>query len=434
MNRGVKLLILLAVVLVVVGGTFLVIELTREEPIPLPNVSGESIKEVDLTQMTGIQWTWGEEVYDFNFDGKAWSCNIQPDYVPVADRMLTILENLKDIRAEESFDAPQDLSPYGLDEPSLTVKVGDLEMQFGDRSIHNDYYYMSMGDGKVYMLDMKYYTCFAKTREEMVQLGAIPDMSALTKLELTNAAGTVAVEYLPQSGRTYSDHYAWFEVGSDGLVNQDVPLGLQAYLQELAWLKCLDSNPQNLADYGLENPHSTCTAYWDGGSYTFYVGNETDQGYFAKPEGENRVYLLDVTTAQVLEVLSADMLACTDVLKMDWSTVTAVDVELDGQNVTINHIDGSWSISSKDVAAKAAMDTLNVMVAAPAADLSTEGCVTELKLTIHRNTDAFNPVTLTFYRLDGTNCVMQLDDYAPMLVPRADLVALKEAFNTVILG
>jgi organic radical activating enzyme len=58
----------------------------------------------------------------------------------------------------------------------------------------------------------------------------------------------------------------------------------------------------------------------------------------------------------------------------------------------------------------------------------------ELKLVFNRNTESYNPVVLTFYRLDGTNCVVRLDDNAPMLVLREDVVALKEAFNTMILG
>jgi hypothetical protein len=200
------------------------------------------------------------------------------------------------------------------------------------------------------------------------------------------------------------------------------------------WLKCLDVNPQNMADYGLDAPAVTCTIQLSDGSYTFYVGGKSDQGYYAAVEGENRVYLLDKTTAQVLEALSADLLACTDVLKMDWTTVTTVQVELDGQNVTIANNDGTWSISSRDVAAKSVLDTINAMAATSGENLSVEGLATELKLTIHRNTESFNPVVLTFYRYDGKNCIMQLDNHAPMLVLREDVVALKEAFNTLILG
>lgn len=434
MNRGKKLLILLAVLAVVIAATILIVKLNEPEIIPLSTVSGESVLQIDVANMKRLQWTYGEAEYDFNFSAEGWTCNIQPDYVPDAERMARILVNLKDIRAERIINEPQPLSVYGLENPSCVVTVDGVKISFGDESSLNSTVYMSLGDGKVYMVENSYYFAFTFTREELVQINAVPDMPGLNRITVENKSGTFTLEKLEQSGKTYSDHYAWFEAGSEEMISQDVVAGIVAYLEDMDWLSCLNANPQNLADYGLDAPIVTCTAQWDGGSYTFYVGGEADQGYYAAVEGENRVYQLDVTTAQVLDAISADMLECTDVLKMDWNTVTSVDVELDGQAVTITNNDGTWSISSKDVDAMTVLEAINEMPATPGEDLSAEGLVTELKLTIHRNTETFNPVVLTFYRHDGTNCIMQLDGNAPMLVLREDVVLLKEAFNALILG
>ena len=433
MNRGVKLLILLAVLVAGIVTAVIVVKVNQPEKLPLSTVSGDTVLQIDVANMKNLKWTFGEEKFDFNFSPEGWKCNIQPDYVPDAERMARILLKLKDIRADRIIEDPQPLDTYGLGNPRVVVNVDGVEIAFGDESPLNSTVYMSLGDGKVYMVENSYYFSFAFTREEMVQLGKLPDMTQLTHITLENQNGVFTLEKSAQS-KTYSDHYVWFKQGSDAMVSQDVVLGILAYLEDLDWLKCLDSNPENLADYGLDAPSVRCTVQWDGGNYTFYVGSKADQGYNASVEGESRVYLLDVTTAQVLEALSEDMLACTDVLKMDWSTVTSVDVELDGQQITINQLDGTWSIGSKDVAAKTVMDTINAMVATPTADVSAEGRTKELKLTIHRNTETYNPVVLTFYRHDGTNCVMQLDENAPALVLREDVVALKEAFNTMILG
>lgn len=434
MNRGVKLLILLAVLVAVIVAAIVIVKLNEPEKIPISTVSGDSVLQIDVANMKNLQWTFGEEKYDFNFSAEGWTCNIQPDYVPDAERMARILLNLKDIRAERIINEPQDMSVYGLDAPSVVVNVDGVQIAFGDPSSLNSTYYMSLGDGKVYMVENSYYFSFAFTREEMVQISEIPAVTNLTSITVENESGAFTLEKSENSGKTYSDHYVWFKQGSDEMISQDVVNGILAYLEDMDWLQCMDSNPLSLADYGLDAPIVTCTTRWDGGSYTFYVGNEADQGYYAAVEGENRVYLLDVTTAQVLDAISADMLQCTDVLKMDWTTVTSVDVELDGQTVTINQFEGTWSISSTDVDAKTVLEALGVMPATPAADLSAEGLTTELKLTIHRNTENFNPVVLTFYRYNGTNCIMQLDDNAPVLVLREDVVLLKEAFNTLILG
>ncbi len=434
MNRGIKLLILLAVLVAVIVATIIIVKVNEPERIPISTVSGESVLQIDVANMKRLQWTFGEEEYDFNFSPEGWTCNIQPDYVPDAERMARILVKLKDIRADRIINEPQPLSVYGLDAPKCVVTVDGVKIAFGNESALNTTVYMSLGDGKVYMVENSYYFSFAFTREEMVQINKVPDMTALNRITVENGNGAFTLEKTEQSGKTYSDHYMWFTEGSNAMISQNVVAGILAYLEDMDWLKCMDSNPQNLTDYGLDAPSVTCTVQWEGGSYTFYVGSKADQGYYAAVEGENRVYLLDMTTAQVLGALSPDMLSCTDVLKMDWTTVTSVDVELDGQNVTISNNDGTWSISSRDVAAKTVLEALGTMSATPGDALSTDGLTIELKLTIHRNTETFNPVVLTFYRYDGTNCIMGLDDNAPMLVLREDVVLLKEAFNTLILG
>ena len=434
MNRGIKLLILLGVLAAVIVATLIIVKVTEPEKIPLSTVSGDTILQFDLAELDRIQWTYGEEEFDFNLSSEGWSCNIQPDYVPDTERMTRILTYLKDIRAERVIEDPGAPETYGLDNPSVVLKVGDYVLNFGKASVINNTYYMSMGDGKVYLVENSFYFALTFTREGMAQISDIPAMTDLSTITIENSYGTFTLEQLAGTEKTYSDHYAWFLQGSDQLISQDVVTGVLAYLQDMDWLGCEDANPQNLADYGMETPTVTCTVTWADGSYTFMVGSEFDQGYYAKPADENRIYKLDTTTAQVLGAVSRDMLTCTDVLKMDWDTVTSVEVHMDGTVVTINNCVDEWSISSKAVDAPTVLDAINMMVAEPGTDLKTEGLITELKLVFNRNTESYNPMVLTFYRHDATNCIVQLDDGAPMLVLREDVVLLKEAFNTLILS
>ena len=207
------------------------------------------------------------------------------------------------------------------------------------------------------------------------------------------------------------------------------------YLQDLAWLQCLDAKATDLSAYGLNDPAVKCTAVSKDGSFTLLIGSEHTQGYHACVEGSELVYLVDTTTAQVFDAVSTDMLQCTDVLKLDWTTVNSVELTLDGQQVTVTAGEnGIWTIGEKEADAQTVFDAINLMVAEQGQDLSVEGLNAELKLVIHRNTESFKVLTLTFYRYDGTNCIMQFNDNTPMLVLRDDLIALKEAFNTLILG
>ena len=439
LSRGAKLLILLGVLAIVLTAALIFIPKAKDKATPpIARVSGESIKQIDTAKMSAISWIWGEERYDFTVKDGVFTCNLQNDYVTDRERLDTILEYLRDIRAEKIIDEPMVLSTYGLDQPALTVTVDGYTMNFGDQSLIDGTYYMSCGDGKVYMLDQKYFNCFAKTREEMVALGTVPDLSAATKITVQNAEGTMVLVKDPDSGKAYSGYYQWSVEGSDVLIYQDYVQQLMVdELAALQWSACVDANPGSLTDYGLDAPVATCTVEWDGGSFTFSIGSTHDQGYHAAAEGDSRVYLLKNSLSgylvDVLTMVNVELLTAVDVLKMDWGTVTSLDLLLDGETYTFTHADGTWKKDDETLELQNVLDELDDMYTDGTGTIPEEPVI-ELQLVMHRNTESFNPVTLTFYRLDGTNCVMQLDDMDPMLLTRSSVASLKEAFTTLLLG
>ncbi len=435
MNRGKKLLILVAVLAVAIAAVLLVSKLAGPETTPMSEESGETILQVQASSITNLKWTWEAERFDFDYTGAAWTCNIQQGYVPDTAKMAKILVELSDIRAQKVINEPKDLALYGLEQPSCTVTVGDKVLKLGIYSSLSDTYYFSMGDGKVYMVKSSLYNSFAHTRNELVQFEAIPDMTNLTGITVENKNGVTTLENLGENDLTYSSHYTWFIKDDPAMISQEVVEGLLMYLQDLAWLQCLDSGATDLSAYGLDAPMVRCTATSADGSFTFLIGSEHTQGYYACVEGSQLVYLIDATAAQVFDAVSADMLKCTDVLKMDWATVTSVDLIMDGQTVVLTAgADGVWTIDGEATDGANVLEAINLMVTEKEEAVPVEGLTEELKLVMHRNTERFSTVTLTFYRHDGTNCIMQLNDNAPVLILRDDVIALKEAFNTLILG
>lgn len=435
MKRGVKLLILAGVLIVACLAVWLVTELTKPELLPMSTKSGENILKVDPATVTNIKWTYGTEAFDFDYNGTVWTCKVQPGYVPDTAKMAKILVELSDVRAQKIIGNPEDLAVYGLKEPSCVVTVGQNVLTFGNASSFDNTYYMSLGDGKVYMVENTLYNCFAHTRNELVQLQAIPDMTGVTALSFENKNGVTALEKLPENGYTYSNHYMWFVKGEKTMISQEVVEGILMYLQDMEWLRCEDAQAADLSVYGLDKPMVKCTATTPEGDFTFMIGGANEQGYYAGVEGSKQVCLLDTTTCQVFDAVNPGMLACTDVLKMDWTTVTAVAVTLDGQTTVLTAGEnGTWTINGEACEGATVLEAINLMVAEAGEDLSVDGLTSELKLVFTRNTESFAKVELTFYRHDGTNCIMQLDDQTPMLVLRDDVIALKEAFNTLILG
>ena len=58
----------------------------------------------------------------------------------------------------------------------------------------------------------------------------------------------------------------------------------------------------------------------------------------------------------------------------------------------------------------------------------------ELTLTVHLNREGTDSVTITLYRLDGTQCLAQVDGQSLCYFPRTQAVALIEALNEILLG
>lgn len=435
MKRGTKLLILAAVLAVACLAVWIVTEVTAPEPLPMSTKSGETIMTVDAASVTNINWTFGAEKFDFDYDGSSWTCKVQEGYKPDTAKMAKILVELSDIRADKIIETPEDLNVYGLNDPTCVVTVGQLVLTFGNGSSFNDTYYMSMGDGKVYMVSDTLYNCFAYTRNELVQMETIPDMTDVTAVTVENKNGTTALEKVADNDYTYSGNYVWFIKDDRSPISQDVVAGILMYLEDMEWLECSDAQAADLAAYGLDAPLVKCTTTGADSSFTFLIGSKNDKGYYACIEGSKQVYTVDSTTAEIFDAINPGMVACTDVLKMDWTTVTSVEVTMEGQTTVLTAGEnGTWTLDGETTDAATVLEAINLMVAEAGEDLAVEGLTTELKLVFNRNTESFKQVSLTFYRHDGTNCIMQLDGNAPMLVLRDDVVALKEAFNTLFLG
>lgn len=434
MKRGVKLLILVGILVAAVAAVLIVKEKTKPEPLPYASDSGITIVAVDVTKLDRVAWTCGTEEFDFNYDGTSWTCNIQENYVPKTEIMARVLVELSDIRAKKVIEQPGSPEVYGLDQPVCTVNAGGYTIKFGDQSPVDYTYYVSIGDGKVYTVDISSYNAFNYTRKELVEFDAIPDMTKVTAVKAENASGVTELELMENSGRTYSDFYKWFIKDDSKMISQEVMDGILLYLQDLEWIECVDLEATDLAFYGLDQPATVLTVTADAQTLTVLIGKEAQDGTYAMVSGSSKVYLMDTTSAQVFGSINAQMLTCLDVLKVDWETVTSVELTMDGETTVFTAADDGWKTKDKSVDAQTVFDAINMMVADTGENLSASGKTVELKLVLHRNTDTFNKMTLTFYRHDGTNCIMQLDGNPLMLILRDDVVALKEAFNTIILG
>lgn len=101
-----------------------------------------------------------------------------------------------------------DLAQYGLEEPECTITVtADTEtvISVGSETSLDGLRYVSIGDGSVYLVDSGIYSSFCYGLYDLGAKEAIPDMSDLVSFTAERASGTLAIDYLEDSGLAYSD-------------------------------------------------------------------------------------------------------------------------------------------------------------------------------------------------------------------------------------
>ena len=89
-----------------------------------------------------------------------------------ADKITTLLDNLKKVTAAEAITDYDSLSDYGLDQPqnTITVTCGDetTTIDIGDyNEMLSEYYIKVSGDENVYLADSTLKDAFSKTPDTM---------------------------------------------------------------------------------------------------------------------------------------------------------------------------------------------------------------------------------------------------------------------------
>ncbi|MCR5255965.1 MAG: DUF4340 domain-containing protein [Acetatifactor sp.] len=179
MSRQLKQLILMVIVLVVLVAVYFGVTKYQE--------SKKDDKEENSSEVTVIDGDSDSiESFTYTYDGNTYSYEKEDDTWYYADdhslevtqyMIKNMLANLAPFKTENVIENVEDLSQFGLDAPSRTVKWvmngEEYEITFGDfNTIAEVYYVYVNGDSsKVYTTESSTYTLFNK------------DIYALTNLE-----------------------------------------------------------------------------------------------------------------------------------------------------------------------------------------------------------------------------------------------------------
>lgn len=112
--------------------------------------------------VTGISYEYSGETLEFTKTDDTWSCSADPTVQIDADKMKTMLSSLGSMTADSTVESPEDVSEYGIDQPTQQVTLNfsdgsEKTVTFGNTNeIVGGIYVQVSGDDNVYLVGSSY--------------------------------------------------------------------------------------------------------------------------------------------------------------------------------------------------------------------------------------------------------------------------------------
>lgn len=259
----------------------------------------------------------------FSKSGDTWVYDADSTFPLDADAISTLADEVNGLTAEDGFTPEEELSSYGLDEPTYSLAVTDSDgtektLLIGGLTSDSSYYYAKVdGEDTVYIIGTTIPTSLATT---LYGLAETPTIANLTTDNLTSAVlsgaggettlGVIDVEVTSEDSEsgdassgtepevTVEQH--WTVNGTD-VDGDDFMDDLASDLKgiTLDGLAAFNPTADELAGYGLEEPVATLTAsYTDSddaaATVTLTIGSADDGNYYCCVNGDTTsVWTLD---------------------------------------------------------------------------------------------------------------------------------------------
>jgi len=472
MKRLDKLLILVGVLVVLCVGTVIVLN-TEEKKEQIKNTD-EVILALPADTVTELSWEYGDTSVAFRKDG-AWKWEADEAFPADEEKITRLLSVFESFGAAFVIEDVEDFGQYGMDDPTCTIRLTadgkTYEVILGVFSAMDSQRYVSIGDGNVYLVRTDPFDSFEVTAEDLIRNDETPSFDTVTALRFSGAESyAITRDEESAAGDCDSDVYYTTLRGSD------VPLDtfrVEDYCGTISLLDLTDFVSYNVSDdeltaWGLKEPELTLTVEYTvkgeddtetGERFVLSIGRNQEElsaKTAAEAEGKNYtgsvtayarvgdssiVYKISQSDYNALRAAAYNDLRHREVLTAGFDCVTAVSVTLEDKTYALTSAvpeddkDGEtvWSFDGEEIDISA----LQTKVTALSVDEFTEETPAdkeEISLTFAQNKENHPETSVKLYRYDGTDCLAVINGQSVGLVSRADVVALIEAVNAIVLG
>lgn len=223
------------------------------------------------------------------------------------EKIDTILDSMKTVSANSQVtDGTEELSQYGLGEPSVSILVTlsnnvKAKVSFGSQvPVLGGYYALVDDDTKVYTMSETLYEAIKVKKMDFVKTETIPSIESnqVDRIKIVqNNKGDLVIEKLNDGSYTIKKPYKDIVSG-----NGENILELITNYSNLAFDNCVEYNCTNFKQYGLEKPKESISITYqvekkkktEEKEYTLYVGNQSSDGnYYVRPKNSSYVYQIN---------------------------------------------------------------------------------------------------------------------------------------------
>ena len=444
----------------------------HEEKVEQIKNSGEVILEIPTDSVTALSWTNESGKFSFTKD-ETWVYDDDNAFPVDEEKINDLLEQFTSFAAAFAIDDVEDYAQYGLDEPICTIHITAGEesytVELGDFSKMDEQRYVSIGDGKVYLVSHDPLDEFDSVLRDMILDDTIPEFDTVKQIAFSGEE-SYTISY-DEDGTSICADDVYFTDGKP--LDTAVITEWLTSLHELDLTNYVSYNvtDEELETFGLDEPALAITLDYSSSDED---GNETDSGTLVlhlsqNPEdlaayeeaianeedelpdvtcyarvGESQiVYQITQSEYDTLTDVSYDALRHQKIFTADFDTVTSIDVTLEGENYTFictppedaddTDTEGTWTYQGVEFDIFDFSYALRALSATSFTDEAPTG-QEEISLTLHLDNEDFPTFTLTLYRLDGESCIACVDGEPIAFVSRDKAVDLIEAVRAVTLG
>lgn len=444
----------------------------HEEKVEQIKNSGKTILSIPTDTVTALSWTNEDGTFSFT-KGDTWTYDGDSAFPVDEGKINDLLAQFEDFAAAFAIDDVEDYAQYGLTEPICTISITAGEetytVQLGDFSKMDEQRYVSIGDGKAYLVSHDPLDEFGAVLRDMILDDTIPAFDTAEKIAFTGTENyTISYD---EDGTSICADDVYF-ADAQPLDTDNV----NAWLTALTGLDLTDYVSYNVTNeelqtFGLDKPALTITLDYsssdedgtetDAGTLVLHLSqnpeelaaygealaNEEDDlpdvTCYARVGKSQIVYQITQSEFDALTAVSYDTLRHQKLFTADFDTVTSIDVTLEGETYTFTYTppeneddedaEGTWSYNGEEFDVFNFSYALRALSASSFTDEKPTG-QEEISLTLHLDNEDFPAFTLTLYRCDGETCIAEVDGEPVAFVSRSQTVDLVEAVRTLTLS